>query len=819
MESLSPGVIREDEIVIGTLDNDEILTTDAVEEIFGRAGDDTINAAGGDDFIAGGAGTDSISGGEGNDDILAGSGDDTIIGNRGDDTVHGNAGDDLIVWNNGDGSDDFSGDQGDDRVQVRFDTDLVNTDLENDDVARIAPGEFARIDFARTAVNGQSEVGLFALDIAETETLEVRFGAGEDRARLEDGIFERIEVQLDGGRDEADTAPAANGRGDTLDLGRLTTGVRVDLDENNQGVLQEANELSDSTRPGLSEFGNLQIDGEVVIAELNDFENVIGTGFDDAIFGNAQNNVLRGGAGDDVIHPFGGNDLVDGGEGTDRLLLQGFGAGQFVDFNGEVAGDLNAAGTGIAGGATINRFISIENANGSSVGGDVILANALDNDLDGLGGDDVIEGRKGNDSLDGGEGNDVLRGQNGDDLIDGGVGADTMFGGSGTDTVNGGDDADVLGGNAGDDSLVGNKGDDTVRGGNGDDLIVWNNGDGSDLFNGNEGTDTVEVNFNTDLVETDLQNDDTARIVINDARIDFARTEVNGQSEVGLFQLDIRQVETLEVNFGGGDDTADLRLEVVAVGPDAESIASPTVVLDGGAGRDTLDLSTIVTALPSGAAVDLAAGTVAVPIGESLAYEAVALGFEDVIGTEGEDTLSGGADDNALRGGIGADRLTGEAGADSFVFADGEGGDTITDFAIAEDRFGLDAASFGVAGEVAFQNVARDGEGTDAALVGVLEGQNVYVLQGTFEGNAGGAADALAEALAGGVDEGGGFFVYFNTNLNVNRLFFAEDLDNVDGGIQQLANLGDATDVADALDDLADFSAENFSFDTSDLVL
>ncbi|MEL7471662.1 MAG: iron-regulated protein frpC, partial [Pseudomonadota bacterium] len=139
----------------------------------------------------------------------------------------------------------------------------------------------------------------------------------------------------------------------------------------------------------------------------------------------------------------------------------------------------NETGDGIADGATLNTFINIENINGSSVAGDVIIGDDIANVINGLGGDD---------------------------------------------TINGGD---------GNDTLLGNLGDDTVFGEEGDDLLIWNNGDGSDLLNGGEGDDRVQVNFqqNTDLSDTDLQNDDVATIVDDgEGGITFNRTEVNGQS-------------------------------------------------------------------------------------------------------------------------------------------------------------------------------------------------------------------------------------------------------------------------------------------------
>ena len=128
----------------------------------------------------------------------------------------------------------------------------------------------------------------------------------------------------------------------------------------------------------MTEIGRIEAGGAT--AKIYDFENVIGTAFDDTIFGNAQNNVLLGGDGDDALHPFGGADFVDGGAGTDVLLLNGFAVGQFVDIAAGVAGNAKE----LAEGAQINRFVNIENVNGSSVAGDLIIGDDGKNVISGL---------------------------------------------------------------------------------------------------------------------------------------------------------------------------------------------------------------------------------------------------------------------------------------------------------------------------------------------------------------------------------------------------------------------------------------------------
>jgi Ca2+-binding RTX toxin-like protein len=64
-------------------------------------------------------------------------------------------------------------------------------------------------------------------------------------------------------------------------------------------------------------------------------------------------------------------------------------------------------------------------------------------------------------------------------------------------------------------------------------------------------------------------------------------------------------------------------------------------------------------------------------------------GNDTLIGGNGTDFLLGSAGDDLLDGGNGSDTLRGGLGEDIFVFAAGEGIDTITDFSLGTDKIGL----------------------------------------------------------------------------------------------------------------------------------
>ncbi len=414
----------DDNEINGTRRDDVLIGTEEDDEISGGRGDDTLKGLGGDDELDGGRGDDTLYGGAGEDELHGGRGDDLLDGGADDDELNGGRGDDTLLG--GAGEDDLKGGRGDDQLDGGADNDSLAGGRGDD-----------------TLIGGAGD------DIVSggrgNDTVVVAAGDGSDT--------------IDGGRDSADRRGANDAgdivEGDTIDLSGFDAGVRVDLDENNQGVLQAENPLSNATRPGLSEFGNVQSGGATVIDALNDIENVIGTAYNDTIFGNAQNNVLMGGDGDDVLHPFGGTDFVDGGAGTDTLLLNGFAKGSHVDVEAGVAAFLD-------GSPGVNTFANIENVNGSSVAGDKIVGDDNDNVLNGIGGDDILIGGGGNDTLIGGDNVDRARADaqgNNADFLDGGEGEDTLDGGAGDDLLNGGTENDTLTGGADHDTFFFQNGD------------------------------------------------------------------------------------------------------------------------------------------------------------------------------------------------------------------------------------------------------------------------------------------------------------------------------------------------------------------------
>jgi Ca2+-binding RTX toxin-like protein len=191
-------------------------------------------------------------------------------------------------------------------------------------------------------------------------------------------------------------------------------------------------------------------------------------------------------------------------------------------------------------------------------------------------------------------------------------------------------------------------------------------------------------------------------------------------------------------------------------------------------------------------------------------------GNDVLIGSAGDDIISGRGGDDDIDSLTGTDTLTGGEGSDDFLFDlasvnDGLTEDSITDFAFASDRFVLDAASFGVDGPVVFASVDANAAGATIAA-----GANVVVLLNSDnDANPATAFNARTAAtqIAGLVSEDApGFFVYFNSGLQVNRLVFSSNLNDPNAPLQIINRLTDLTGQA-AIDALANFTGGNFVFD------
>ncbi len=121
--ALECGVLRIDNVIVGTAFNDTLGGTSGNDLIRGLGGNDDIRGRGGSDCLVGGLGKDKIYGGYGNDILKGEGGDDILHGNEGDDIMEGGAGNDRLygkygndVLSGGNGRDALHGQEGDDVI-------------------------------------------------------------------------------------------------------------------------------------------------------------------------------------------------------------------------------------------------------------------------------------------------------------------------------------------------------------------------------------------------------------------------------------------------------------------------------------------------------------------------------------------------------------------------------------------------------------------------------------------------------------------------------------------------------------------------------
>ncbi len=346
------------ENLVGSALSDTLTGDAGANRLEGGAGDDTLSGGDGDDALVGGAGDDILIGGNGNDtavysdaaagvtinlgiagpqatvngnDILIGiegligsSFGDMLTGDAGANRIDGGAGDD---WISGGGGDDILlGGAGFDTLYYGDITNAVQINLAAGQAAADAQGGSDQISGFESIILGSGN------DVLIGDALDniVQGNAGDDQLfgnAGNDRLFGGI------GSDQL-----FGGDGDDLLDGGLGADLLFGGAGNDTYVVDDAGDQ-------LSEFGGSGID--TVRASVSyvlgaGFENLTltgtsaidATGNDAAnlIIGNEGRNMLSGGEGDDTIFVVAGNmairtgggfDRVDGGSGTDILMLGG----------------------------------------------------------------------------------------------------------------------------------------------------------------------------------------------------------------------------------------------------------------------------------------------------------------------------------------------------------------------------------------------------------------------------------------------------------------------------------------------------------------
>jgi Ca2+-binding RTX toxin-like protein len=452
--------------------SDVLEGRDSADRIFGRAGADSISGGGGDDRIEGGSGADLIDGGQGNDHIEGGAGDDVVHGGEGNDSIednmvsgaggndslYGDGGDDFILiyreWPQPAGTYHVSGGDGADRMIVAISsggTATVDAGPGDDivQVSTLRSGSAMVVTLGEGRDTLQVDSGRF--HVASTSSLGVTdFAAGAlgDRIDFGNSFAEWFTGWTAGSN------PFASGH---LGLVPFEGGARLRIDSNGGGDSFITLLTLDGVDPLALTSENLGGFAPPTATFTDGADQIAGTAGSDLVRGLAGADVFRlhqggddaasGGDGGDTFHlgsALTGADRIDGGAGTDTLVLQG-------DYSGGL--DLGANVTAIenvsllAGSNTnlgepgTNRYDYVLTTHDSNFASGVqarINAAALlegeDFTFDGSAETDalyVVYGGKGKDMLTGGLGNDIFfyaeeRFASGD-TVNGGAGYDGMF--------------------------------------------------------------------------------------------------------------------------------------------------------------------------------------------------------------------------------------------------------------------------------------------------------------------------------------------------------------------------------------------------------
>jgi Ca2+-binding RTX toxin-like protein len=711
----------------------------AVDTLDGGEGNDTLDGGDANDLLLGGNGDDVFDGGEGDDTLDGGEGGDLMMGGAGNDTYYVGAGNgemfDDVVEAAGGGTDtvyssiNIGGLWNNVENLVLMDgaTQAVGNALYNRMTGTSAADRLDGAAGADTLIGGAGADQLIGGADHDTALYEGTTGivinlldttksTGDAKGDIYTSI-ERIVGTLgsdtitgDGnanelyGRDGTDILAGGDGNdfivgdaGDDTLIGgagadKLTgsEGSDTALYEGTTGIVVN---LLDATKNTGDAAGDVYFS----------IENVAGTQGDDTITGDDFANVLSG---------RGGKDILDGGKGSDTALYEGT--------TGVVVNLLDATkNTGDAAGDT---YVSIENVTGTQ-GGDHITGSGAANVLSGRDGDDTLIGGIGNDTLIGGAGADSLvGGADIDRVIYEGVqsnvtgividmtDASKSTGDAKGDTFDG---IEYVSGTMGHDTIVGGAAGQTLDGGEGDDVLMG--GAGADTFWGHTGFDTV-VYGGTVAVKIDLQNstqnDGAARgdrfsaidaivgsqgndtISGSSANESFSGGEgndvLNGGQGGAFGEVSIRNVNGKDTLDGGaGNDTLDGGgdSDTLIGGEGDDFIVSGTGSdrFDGGGGLD------IVSYLQDGGNTGLFLSLADPEKNTGEAADDTFISIEGLIGTRGNDTITGTDEANFLGGNTGNDSLVGYDGNDTL---DGGLGKDTFDGGLGDDLF-IDASVVG----------------------------------------------------------------------------------------------------------------------------
>ena len=655
------------DLVIGNAGNDNLSGNEGNDTIYGRSGSDVIEAGAGDDYVSGGDGYDTISGNEGSDILYGNGGVDVISGNEGNDNIYGGSGNDQLFGNlgndniyGGSGRNTIEGNGGDDTITGGEDYDRIEGGTGNDTIfGRSGGDELYGNDGNDIISAGQGNDIL--TDGKGSDNLIG--GAGNDIF-----IVTKNEDTID-----SDTIEDFNASED-----RIIVKVSYKEPITFTTLQSMMSQVSDNVEINFSS-GQKIIIKNTLLSDLNSDNIAVGLAGgenNDILFGTDSDNILFGEGGSDQIYGGAGNDELWGGKGTDSLY--GEGGSDILKYEAD-AQFLSDTSTSLVGYSN-NSYTYNGNLREYYVDEDIALKHA-DEELSSTnwlttwttkhrrgrwGGhyhryhsrvdyankyatkhyfvqnfinDEQININGYNrsfDSFDGGDGSDVLLMTGGDDMLalddqtsnnpnPGNARVkdiSVIYANDGDDIINfttekyNYGDIIIYGGN-GKDRIWSSIGNDTLFGGSGDDEIFGS--DGNDFISGGAGDDILVGGKGNDVIE----GGDGSDIILGEEGDDI-------------------------IEGGSGAD-----------------------ILDGGEGNDTISYATSTSSVN----VDIANNTAS----NGDAQGDTISNFENIIGSNYSDTLTGTDGDNIIEGKAGDDILNGVLGSDTYIYNIGDGNDTIND--------------------------------------------------------------------------------------------------------------------------------------------
>ena len=692
--------------------NDTVQTADGLSKIvIGGIGDDTITTGAGKDLIAGGNARirrifngvwnsmmNFISGiGTDNDTIRGGDGNDTIYGQSGSDTLYGEAGDD---WLRGDeGSDFIDGGTGIDRISYDNSTNGVVVNIDNTKTYQGTGGT------AFTSVLQITPV------VDHVTNLEPIFNIASNTAQDGFNTYDQLaNIENITGSQKNDILIGNTLNNQIEGLGGddiLIGNAGNDILEGNEGI-----DTVSYRRDPLGVIANLATgtatDGFGNTDTLSNIENLIGSAFNDQLTGNAVNNRIYGGAGKDTILGGDGNDELYGEDGNDIIkgeigndfLVGGAGIGTGItdQLDGGAGTDTISyytatagvtlsltTGAGTVGEALGDRFISIENVEGSKFN-DSTIGDSGANVMSGLSGDDQLYGLDGNNQLYGGDGNDILAVTgNGDNILDGGDGINRFTStGSGKNTIIGGSGNDTITTGAGDDTIyAGNginiinagEGNNTIYGGKDKDTITT--GLGNDFIDAGEGDNIINAGAGVNRIYSSAGSDD----ITSGSGDDFVQAGAgNNTINAGDGKNDILTGDGNDtITTASGDDiiVAGNGFNYITAGDGKNNITGGTIRDDifTGTGNDIINAGDGDNNIFSGAGVDritTGGGIDQINAGEGDNRINSGAGNDIITSGSGNDTIDAGEGNNTINAGDGVNIITAGSGKDTITTGVGD---------------------------------------------------------------------------------------------------------------------------------------------------